>query len=227
MGTFALVMAVFLGVLFWVKHTVKESRRVQRASAPGAPCVAMWRWSLEGVLLIKRTTLYFPVPLDLARQRLTEAATSPLVVGNAFVPHQPKYHHYYDAVVREDSITIEGPRRSEYMRTPRPLSVQGVLFATSTGSALQLASRPRSGSPLVVFGFVVALSIIVGIVWIGPRIVVGSVPWWTGPVIGSLVSSSIFFCVYGLYVFAFKYASQVLFDQCGRTILGIPPVDIR
>jgi len=189
---------------------------------PVPPLVPACLWSFAALLPIKRTTLYFSVPLDHARQQLIDAATVPwMVAQRTAVFNEQRVYHRYAVTVVGDTLTIDGPRGIRAW----PLTTQGILSTTPEGCALHLTSRLAGRYSLLIIGIVFAMIAIAGAT-IGPGMVDGPAPWWIGPLAGTLVSSSVFMFPYSLFVMGVKYGARFIHDQCGRTIMEIPRVEV-
>jgi hypothetical protein len=189
---------------------------------PAPPLVPAWMWSFAAVLPIKRAIMAFPVPLADARQRMLAAATTPWMVGQrTAVFNEQRVYHRYDVSVVGDVITIDGPRGVRAW----PLATQGVLSTTPDGCALHITSRLAGRYAFLIIGFIFAM-VALGGALIGPGMVVGPAPWWIGPLAGSIVTSSVLILPYSGFVFGVKYGARFIREQCGRTILGVPRVEI-
>ena len=204
MGAFALVIAVFLGLLFMLKQFLKESSRIQQAPAPASlPSVAAPRRAAWASFFPhKTTTLYFALPLDQARQMLINSARSPWISSqnSGIFADQRRY----DVEIHSDTIVIEGP--FGYRKTT--LHTEGRLLTTPHGTALQLASGMSSGSAIMVGGVILFLfvAVVVSFGSLRPLVLI------VAPILG----------IYGVLLFNVSYEGNLIADLCGRAILGVP-----
>ena len=152
----------------------------------------------EGILPVKRATLYFPLPLEEARQRLGNATRSPWIIGNSSGVFSNQYR--YDVATVGDTIVIDGPLGHKKWT----LHTQGLLFVSPYGTALHLISR-LSRKHILMAALAFLFFVIVAVSRSGSLL----------PIVALLFP-------YGGLVFIAKYEARTISDLCGRAILGMP-----